>query len=245
MLRARRRFHTYSLNNQLLICIQYPTATRVAGYRQWASMGRQVRKGEKAIWILAPMAYTREDDAGDKVVGIRGFKAVPVFALEQTDGEPLPELDEPEVRACPRGLFEDLVQVAAAGGCEVYSPQPHDGPPTAKGWLDLGNRRIAVRLSTEPEMAATLLHELGHAFDPELDGVALYAHGERRDAELVAESTAHLLSVDLGVDLAGSDVFYLAAWDGTLENLWRLTGRITVAHRAVRTLLVEANLVDG
>ena len=84
------RFHRYSFNNVLLIAAQCHEATRVAGFNAWRKMNRFVRKGEKAIWILAPMVYKNaeaEDGESDRV--IRGFKFVAVFDVAQTDGEEL------------------------------------------------------------------------------------------------------------------------------------------------------------
>lgn len=90
------RFHNYSWGNSLLISRQYPEATKVAGYRTWQQLGRQVRKGERAIMILAPIVYTQKtEDAVEPSTQsrvVRGFRSVPVFDIAQTDGEPLPEI---------------------------------------------------------------------------------------------------------------------------------------------------------
>ena len=79
------RFHCYSFNNVLLIAAQCPEATQVAGYRSWRKLNRHVRAGEKAIWILAPIRYRREDSVGDTERVVRGFKLVPVFDVSQTE----------------------------------------------------------------------------------------------------------------------------------------------------------------
>ena len=97
------KFHNYSLNNCLLISAQYPAATAVAGYRSWQqNFGRQVRKGEKAIKILAPCKYKVEteekDENGDpKMMELTGFRVVSVFALEQTEGKELPSIGVDEL----------------------------------------------------------------------------------------------------------------------------------------------------
>src|SRR6266542_6747798 len=113
MLAVAARFHTYSLGNQLLIALQDPDATRVAGYEAWKALGRQVRKGERGIAILAPMTFTRrttnatgadgqaiantaesgsaQGDQGEVQTFTR-FKVVHVFDIDQTDGQPLPGL---------------------------------------------------------------------------------------------------------------------------------------------------------
>jgi len=116
MLDTAAKFHSYSLGNLLLIGAQAPQATRVAGFRTWQSVGRQVRKGERGIAILAPCTYRLKADraepaglatpAGQKPATscsggaapdagggqVRGFRVVHVFALHQTEGAPLPDV---------------------------------------------------------------------------------------------------------------------------------------------------------
>jgi hypothetical protein len=98
MLEVASRFHSYSVNNQLLIFAQRPDATRVAGYRAWQRLGRQVRKGEKGIAILAPCVYrtkTEPEDDGEprELRRLRGFRVAHVFDIAQTEGEPIEGLD--------------------------------------------------------------------------------------------------------------------------------------------------------
>ncbi|HUZ08707.1 MAG TPA: ArdC family protein [Acidimicrobiales bacterium] len=104
-LRAARTFHTYSFNNVLLLTLQNPRATRVAGFHAWRKLGRSVSRGEKALWVLAPITRRRSDGAdehddrndgdAERTTGPRqpvGFRAVPVWDLSQTEADPLPEL---------------------------------------------------------------------------------------------------------------------------------------------------------
>lgn len=92
LLTTMARFHRYSLHNVCLIVAQRPTATRVAGFHTWRSVGRFVRKGEKGIAIMAPIVRRRREDADDdEARTIVGFRAAYVFDVEQTDGEPLPQ----------------------------------------------------------------------------------------------------------------------------------------------------------
>ncbi len=121
MLAAAAKFHCYSANNQLLILLQAPRATRVAGFRRWQSLGRQVRKGEKGIAILAPCRYrptktnptgqehntstasnSDGETTGPKSAGqLSGMRVAHVFNVSQTDGEPLPEITpEPLTGQC-------------------------------------------------------------------------------------------------------------------------------------------------
>jgi len=92
-LRLQSKFHQYSANNTLLILAQRPEASKVAGYRKWQEMDRQVRKGEKAIKIFVPHTYRDKDDLdeqGRPREKISGFGIGNVFDIQQTDGEPLP-----------------------------------------------------------------------------------------------------------------------------------------------------------
>src|SRR5713101_837004 len=95
LLKTMARFHKYSWHNVCLIASQYPTATRVAGFQTWRTMGRFVRKGEKGIAILAPIVRRRKTDAADDdSKTVLGFRAAYVFDIASTDGEPLPEAAE-------------------------------------------------------------------------------------------------------------------------------------------------------
>lgn len=122
MLEVASRFHDYSLNNLLLILWQRPDATRVAGYRKWQELGRQVRRGERSIRIFAPVRRWVEDEDDDgapiRVQRVVAFKAVSVFDVSQTDGEPLPDVDRPRLLSgeAPAGLWDALAaQVAEQG----------------------------------------------------------------------------------------------------------------------------------
>lgn len=89
------RFHNYSFGNCLLILIQKPDATQVAGFRRWLALGRYVRKGETGIGIIAPMVYRKRAEVAaenEEEATLRGFKVVHVFDISQTEGEELPEI---------------------------------------------------------------------------------------------------------------------------------------------------------
>ena len=88
---VQAKFHHYSWRNTMLIAMQRPDATQVAGYRAWQKLDRQVRKGEKGITICAPCPWKRETDDGETEQGIF-FRGVCVFDIGQTDGPDLPEV---------------------------------------------------------------------------------------------------------------------------------------------------------
>jgi len=110
---VQARFHKYSWHNSLLICMQRPDATQVAGYRTWQKLGRQVRKGERGIVIFAPSPFHREVEQpnGDteQVDGIF-FRAVHVFDVAQTDGDDLPTVDVPTIDTVADDLLSDLIR---------------------------------------------------------------------------------------------------------------------------------------
>ncbi|MCU1495035.1 MAG: hypothetical protein JWO62_2799, partial [Acidimicrobiaceae bacterium] len=139
---VQSRFYRYSFNNVLLIVAQCAEATRVAGFNAWRKMNRFVRKGEKAIWILAPMVYKNadaEDGQGDRV--IRGFKFVPVFDVTQTDGEDLPSTCDRIEGDDPAGNYAQLVAVAHSIG---FTVEDHEFSDSANGDCTYDQHRIRV-----------------------------------------------------------------------------------------------------
>jgi len=224
------RFRTYSLHNQLLILAQRPAASRVAGYRAWQSMGRQVKRGETGIAILAPLFRRVDEDAIDEPQArLVGFRVVYVFDIAQTEGEPLPELMLPAVSLADAGLIEQLVQVAARQ--DVTVEWIDQGPADVRGWWDAVRRRITLVTSYLLEsQTRTLLHELAHVLDES------FTVGQRAERELVAESAAYLVGTRLGIDMGEASTVYVASWGGNTERIEAL---------AQRTLDVAAVLEDA
>ena len=107
-LKTASRFHQYSYRNTMLIWMQDPSATLVAGYRKWQELGRQVRKGEKAIRILAPMKRLNRDEEDDSQVHY--FRAISVFDIRQTEGDELPSLQIEKLQK-PVASYAELMQV--------------------------------------------------------------------------------------------------------------------------------------
>src|SRR4051812_5788220 len=157
------KFRNYSMNNLLLILIQCPTATRVAAYRKWTEVGRQVRKGERAISIFAPLMRKREDaKTGEEKRYISGFRLVPVFDVSQTEGDPLPEPVLPVLLdgEAPEGLWDALTeQVLNAGYVVKRGPSDHG----ENGFTSPSTKTVQVTEGLSPAQAVkTLAHELGH-----------------------------------------------------------------------------------
>jgi hypothetical protein len=166
-LRLQTRFHRYSFGNVVLIAAQRPDATRVAGFRTWEKVGRRVRKGERALWILAPMVARRAahpDDArsdGDadrhahRV--IRGFRTVPVFDVSQTEGDDLPEACRLLSGEDPSRTFDGLCAVAAALDYRVEDARL---PAGTNGDCTFAERRIRIEVGNAPaQRVKTLAHD--------------------------------------------------------------------------------------
>ena len=224
------RFHNYSFTNQLLIAMQRPNATRVAGYKTWQSLGRQVKRGEKAISILAPRPYTREnkDGDGEEIISGLSFVTVSVFDLSQTEGDPLPEVGVALVTGDEGDeLYDALLKVAAVENLEVTNfdnlTEGEDHKSTYNGYYNQTARRIFVKSSSSSlspsHMAKTLAHELGHHFDLMLtDQTAITTTTSKEEKETVAEAVAYCVAMSAGLDTTGYSFPYIAIWAGRQDG---------------------------
>lgn len=205
-LEAQRRFHRYSYRNALLISLQRPDASHVAGFTVWRKLGRVVRKGEKAIWVLAPMIYRRSSgQAGDDERIVRGFKFVPVFDITQTEGADLPSVCTRLAGDDVAGNYAKLVGVARSIG---FTVEDHELGGRANGDCSHASRRIRIESRTSPaQRVKTLAHELAHAL--------LHERFDSRPlAEMEAESTAYVVCGVLGIDSGDYSFGYLLTWAG-------------------------------
>jgi len=218
----RGRFRDYSLNNTVLIWLQRPTARYCMGFRAWQRHGRQVRRGERGITVLAPIV--RKATEADLTAGkdpkeraVVGYRTTTTFDYEQTEAvspnalvytPPLARLKG----AAPDGLLDALLAVAKSLGYVVYY-ETETG--YADGWCRWKERVIAVRASLSgADRAAVLCHELAHAL----------AHVERADTttaqrELQAEGAAYVALAALGLDTARASLPYLKGWAGDDDAL--------------------------
>ncbi len=232
---TRSRFHRYSFGNVLLITAQCPHATHVAGYRTWPQLGRHVRRGEKAIRILAPIVAKRRDEqSGEDRRVVVGFRGACVFDVSQTDGDPLPEPPD-----CVHRDGDDLARhlPALEGharelGYVVDRFKPEGG---ALGFCDPVGRRIVIDPSLSPNaQVSTLVHELAHAH-----GLSYREHG-RAECEVIVEATTAIVLAGLGFDPAAFSVPYIAGWaqdEQGLEALERFATTIDKTARAIESAL--------
>ena len=204
------RFYTYSFGNQLLIATQCPTATRVAGYGRWLEMKRQVRKGEKAIYILAPIiskGKEQKDEVGE-VRRLRGFRTTTVFDLAQTDGEALPTAPAHDATEGGDDLLPQIeMAVRNAGIALVYKVIASGAQGLSKGGtIEIDERQVTAA------KCGTLIHEFAHELLHKEDR----SQGKQQ-RELEAEAVAYAVLCHYNIQ-SGSR-FYLASYGITGEML--------------------------
>ena len=226
------KFHNYSFNNTLLIAMQKPDATLVAGYKAWQkNFERHVNKGEKAIRILAPAPYKikEERDKIDPVtqellldkdgnpqkeeveITIPAFRAVSVFDVAQTDGKPIPELAAKELLSDVEE-YQDMIRAV-----EAISPVPIELEEIAgdsKGYYDREAKRIAVQENmSESQTLKTMIHEVAHSklHSKEVEQDEQMKK-DRNTKEVEAESIAYTVCQHFGVDTSDYSFGYIAGW---------------------------------
>jgi len=246
MLDTAAKFHSYSLGNLLLIALQAPQATRVTGFRGWQSLGRQVRKGERGIAILAPCTYrpkaadraepaapagpepticsggaTPDAGGGQQV---RGFRVVHVFDLAQTEGDPLPEVAPALLTGqAPAGLWDALEGQVLGHGYTVH----RGDTGRANGWTDPTSRTVRVSSDVDDAQAVkTLIHELAHIEAGHVGDLPTYATCRGR-CEVEAESVAYVVATAQGMHASGYSFAYVAGWAG---------GDLSVVRQAADTV---------
>ena len=241
MLRAASRFHRYSFGNVCLILAQRKDATRVGGYRTWRALGRQVRRGERGIAILAPCvtrgprAGERDEDGRDEPASVvRGFRVAHVFDISQlTDTSPLPAVEPVSLEGdAPDGLWRGLAEQVAAGGFNLLRA---DCRP-ANGTTHFLARTVVVRPDLAPSQAAKVLaHELAHT---RLHEGNEYRAGCRGRAEVEAESVAFLVCAAAGVGTGRYSFPYVARWaDGDVALVRESAERVLGTARAITAAL--------
>lgn len=226
------KFHNYSFNNTLLIAMQKPDATLVAGYKALQkNFERHVNKGEKAIRILAPAPYKikEERDKIDPVtqellldkdgnpqkeeveITIPVFRAVSVFDVAQTDGKPIPELAAKELLSDVEG-YQDMIRAV-----EAISPVPIELEEIAgdsKGYYDSEAKRIAVQENmSESQTLKTMIHEVAHSklHSKEVEQDE-QMRKDRNTKEVEAESVAYTVCQHFGIDTSDYSFGYIAGW---------------------------------
>ena len=239
-LRTMSKFYNYSFNNTLLIAMQKPEATYVAGYTSWQrNFDRQVMKGEKGIKILAPAPYKAQEErekidplTQKPVIGADGkavtetvevlrpaFKVVSVFDVSQTDGKELPDIIVDELK----GTVENYE--AFFDALKQESPVPvsfEDIPGGAKGFFSPVESRIAIQEGmSEIQTVKTAIHEIAHAklhaVKPD-EKTAPEDKKDRHTKEVEAESVAYTVCQRYGIETSDYSFGYIAGWSSGKET---------------------------
>lgn len=231
-------FHRYSFNNVVLIYCQRPDATTVAGYQAWRRLGRQVRKGEHGIKILAP--HRRKRTETDEITGetttvtrLTGFGVATVFDITQTEGPDLPDAGPRRLEGdAPGMLRHQLAALIRAQGFTYAVAELPRGHETANGVTDFTRRTVTVRPDlAKAQEAKTCAHELAH--------VLLHAgltNEDRARAEVEAESVAYIVLGAHGIDAGTYSLPYVTAWSHGDPDL--------VAETGTRVLLTARQILD-
>lgn len=236
-------FHRYSLNNVLLILSQRPDAERVAGFRKWQALGRQVRKGEKSLRIFgySTKKVTEQDENGDDVEKrYPRFPILPVFDIAQTDSID-PDADDPSTLTAPLTGTDDhgvIITLTAHLVAEGWTVEHADTGKGRNGFTDPEARRVVIAAHLSPEHAAkTLIHELAHVVLGHTDDLTEYA-AHRGLMETEAESVAYVVAGLVGFDTAAYSVGYVAGWSDADTDLIRSTAvRVLSASHQVAAIL--------
>ena len=234
-LKTMAKFHNYSFNNTMLIAMQRPDATLVTSYKNWQSMGRLVMKGEKGITIIAPAPYKKMkekevlDENQRPIMGTDGkpktekvevtvphFKAVTVFDIAQTSGEPIQTL-APELLTAAVQDFDSFMQAI-----QKISPVPIrfdeiDG--NANGYYHNADKEIVIKKGlSESQTLKTAIHETVHAklHDKEIME-SLGVEKDRLTKEVEAESVAYCVCSSFGLDTSDYSFPYIAGWSSSRE----------------------------
>lgn len=253
------KFHSYSFNNTLLIAMQ--GGQLVAGYNKWRDdFHRNVKKGEKAIKILAPAPFKAKkevqklDAQGRPVMGKDGkpvtevqeiqvpaFKIVSVFDVSQTEGEPLPSIGVEELTSSVE-RYGEFFKVL-----EQTSPVPigfEDIPGGSHGYYHLTEKRIAIQEGmSELQTLKTAIHEIAHsklhAIDPEAPAIEQADRPDSRTREVQAESVAYAVCQYYGLDTSDYSFGYVAGWSSG-KDLKELKASLetirTTAHELITTI---------
>lgn len=208
-------FHNYSFFNQVLLFLA--GAKNVKGFHAWQKIGRKVKKGAKAIWILAPLTYAKKDeDTGEEKHSVRGFKSVPVFDIKDTEGKELPVVltESADVK------IERLLEVSEKLGHSVEFKELRF---SLGGYIDQGGNITINSVRQESDRIGTLVHELSHGLLKHHE----QAEFDRALCEQEAETLAFLISDTIGIERKSE--CYLKGWTMT-DSIKKSMKKINAAY---------------
>ena len=223
---AVSKFHNYSTNNIILISMQRPDATLVAGYSTWKkSFNRNVKRGEKGLKIIAPMPVSieKEEDRTDQygntykekvTVTIPKFHTVTVFDVSQTEGDPLPDISPTELKDEVKDYGAFLKAVEKSSDVPISYVNIEGG---ARGYFHTAKNSISIQKDmSEAQTLKTLIHEMAHSILHNRDnGGALM---DAKTKEVQAESVAFSVCSHFGIDTSDYTFPYVTAWAGDKDS---------------------------
>jgi len=215
----------WSLSNQVLAFYQSGGEIDCRGFKQWKSVGRKVKKGGSAVYILAPKTRRVEDaSTGEDKVLIMGFQSIAVFPLHMTEGDPLPTFDYVPPQLPP------LIEVAERLGVAVEWRPTHDG---AYGWFSPHMEKIRVGTHSNQ----VFWHELAHAAHNQIERLK---GGQDEKQEVVAEFTAAVLSEMHGEPYTGNAWNYI--WSYSSDPLISIVKAISTVEKVLDVIFPEVML---
>ena len=237
------KFHSYSLGNIMLITVQRPAATRVAGYNTWLDMGRNVVKGEHGIMILAPCfppkpKKEKEEEDEEELEPEPEpvyFKVVHVFDIAQTEGKELPRVEVPVITGDETGpLYQDVLTYIAKQGINFSDVAKPELGPDLMGFWSKTETLIWVRPDApQDQRTKTALHETAHA-NCEMRGA--------QDAEVMAESVAYVVANHFGFDTGVRSFPYVAVWSRDVKIL---KANLEIIRKVARDMIDGIEQVAG
>ena len=263
-LRVMSKFHHYSFNNTMLIALQKPDASLIAGFSAWKnSHGRTVKKGEKGIRIIAPAPFKVRQEmekldpktnmplvgadgkavTEEKEITIPAYKVVSVFDVSQTEGKELPSIGVNELTG-DVSQYEDFFTALKKASPVPISLEHIDG--SAHGYYHLAEKRIAIDDNmSELQTLKTAIHEIAHAKLHDIDLNAPKEEKEnrpnQRTREVEAESVAYTVCQHYGLDTSDYSFGYVAGWSSGKE-LSELKGSLETIRLAASELI---DSIDG
>ncbi len=262
-LTAMSKFHNYSFNNTLLIAMQKPDASLVAGYNKWKDdFERQVKRGEKAIKILAPAPYKvrrqveKLDASGkaipgpdgkplteEKEITVPAFKVVSVFDVSQTEGREIPDIAVDELTGSVERYQDFFTALERTSPVPIAFENIESG---AHGYYHLEEKRIAIDEGmSELQNLKTAIHEIAHAtlhaIDKDATPEELADRPDRRTREVQAESVAYTVCQHYGLDTSDYSFGYVAGWSSGKE-LSELKASLETIRATANDLITK---IDG
>ena len=242
------QFHTYTWRNTLMVMAQKPDATRIAGAGLWKKLGRNIIKGQKALWVLGPQLVRRktEDDGVERMADdpdTQGegtymvFRLRPVFDVSQTEGKELPDIcNDLKGDAYEYQRFHDAI--VAISPVPIETCRMHG---TVHGWFSPKEHKIVIRNGmSERQTLKTMIHELTHAKLHNEEEMKV-SPKDQRTMEVEAESVAYVVTKHYGLDSSDYSFGYIAGWgDGKdMKVLGKSMSTIQKTSREIIDMLNE------